>query len=87
MKKLIILILAILIAEIRTYAQVSINNDNGAPEPSAIMDLKSTNKGFLPPRMTTGQQNAIVSPIAGLIIFNTDSQTLNLYSGSAWVPL
>jgi hypothetical protein len=58
---------------------------------SAVLDVQSTTKGFLPPRMTTANRNAIASPAAGLIIFCTDctatdgstgvSQT---YSSSAW---
>lgn len=43
-------------------AQVGINNDNSAPDPSAMLDVKSTNMGFLPPRMTTTQRDAITLP-------------------------
>lgn len=54
------------------------------PDADAILDLQSTTKGFLPPRMTTGQRDAIVTPPAGLEIFNTTTAKKNLYSGSAW---
>lgn len=53
------------------------------PNGSSILDLSSTTKGFLPPRMNTTQQNAI-SPVAGLIIFNTDSSKHRYGDGSAW---
>lgn len=50
----------------------------------AILDLVSTTKGLLPPRMTTVQRDAISSPPQGLVIFNTTTNTLNQYNGSAW---
>lgn len=52
---------------------------------SAILDLVSTTKGLLAPRMNTTQQNAISSPAAGLLIYNTDSAAFRWYNGSAWV--
>ena len=54
------------------------------PSSSAALEVASTASGFLPPRMTTAQRDAIVAPVAGLIIFNTTSNTLNFYDGSAW---
>lgn len=51
---------------------------------SALLDVVSTTKGSLLPRMTTTQQNAISSPATGLIIFNTDSNLFSFYNGSAW---
>ncbi|MCX6278555.1 MAG: fibrobacter succinogenes major paralogous domain-containing protein [Bacteroidetes bacterium] len=63
---------------------VGINNDGTSPAASAMLDVSATNKGFLPPRMTTVQRNAISSPVAGLVIFNTDERTLNVYIGTSW---
>lgn len=51
---------------------------------SAIFEIASTTKGFLPPRMTTTQRDAIASPVAGLMIFNSTSSKLNFYNGSSW---
>ena len=51
-----------------------------APASSAILDIRSTTKGFLPPRMTTTQRDAISSPAAGLIIYNTTTNKLNVYT-------
>ena len=53
-------------------AQVAISADNSAPNPSAMLDVKSANKGFLPPRMTHAQMSTIVNPANGLIIYCTD---------------
>jgi hypothetical protein len=51
---------------------------------SAALDVASTTKAFYPPRMTTVQKNAIVSPQAGAVVFDTDLQTLCSYNGTAW---
>jgi hypothetical protein len=72
MKMRSLLILFILAMGIVTFAQVAINNDNSSPDPSAMLDVKSTDKGLLIPRMTQVQRNAIVSPATGLTIFQTD---------------
>ena len=57
---------------------------NTIADPTAIMDLRSTAKGFLPPRMTTAQRDAIGSPATGLFIFNTTDGQFQYYTGSAW---
>ena len=51
---------------------------------SAALEVDSTTKGFLPPRVTTAQRNAIISPSEGLVVYNTDTDNLNFYSGSTW---
>jgi hypothetical protein len=51
---------------------------------SAIFQVNSTTKGFLPPRMTTTQRDAIVSPATGLRIYNTTTNTNDTYNGTAW---
>ncbi|MEO6818872.1 MAG: tail fiber domain-containing protein [Ginsengibacter sp.] len=59
-----------------------------APDASAILELKATNKGFLPPRMTASEKGLIPSPKAGLLIYQTDATPgLYVYNGSAWVPV
>ncbi len=54
-------------------------NSNGAPAANAILEMVSTNKGVLFPRMTQAQRNAIASPGCGLHIYNTDEQCLNYW--------
>ena len=57
------------------------------PATSALLDVSSINKGFLPPRMTYAQKNAIPSPIAGLIVWCTDCGTngaLQVFNGTNW---
>ena len=54
---------------------------------SAILQADSTTQGFLCPRMTTAQKNAISSPAAGLQVYDTTLNRPCFYSGSAWVTL
>ena len=51
---------------------------------SALAQHDSTSKGYLPPRMTTAQRDAISAPATGLLVFNTDTKRLNVYQGSSW---
>jgi len=70
MKKIIFLFLVI--TGIYAHAQVAVNTDGSLPDNSAMLDIKSTAKGLLIPRMTLTQRNAIASPAAGLMIYQTD---------------
>ena len=54
---------------------------------SAKLFVNSTTKGFLPPRMTTTQKNAIGTPAAGLVVYDTDTNKLCCYNGSTWNDL
>ncbi|MEM7572753.1 MAG: tail fiber domain-containing protein [Bacteroidota bacterium] len=84
MKKIItLLIIACGMSSI--YAQVGINTDNAAPDSSAMLDVRSTSQGFLYPRMTTAQRDAISNPAIGLTIFNLDNQCSNTYDGFQWL--
>jgi hypothetical protein len=47
-------------------------------------DANNAAKGFLPPRMTTVQRNAIVKPAEGAVIYNTTTHKLNFFNGNAW---
>lgn len=93
MKKTLLLplffVAAILLFSTCLHAQsVAINADSSAADPSAILDLKSTVKGFLAPRMTQSQRNAIKSPAPGLLIYQTDNTPgYYCYNGSVWNPI
>ena len=54
------------------------------PASSSLLDVTSTTKGFLPPRMTTTEINAIASPAAGLVVYNTTLAVLCFYDGTGW---
>jgi hypothetical protein len=54
---------------------------------SAMVDIQSTTKGFLPPRMTNAQMLAIGTPAEGLIVYDTTNRKLCCYDGATWQPL
>ena len=60
---------------------------SSAASASAVLEASSTTQGFLPPRMTSTQRNAISSPAAGLMIWNTTDIELEVYNGSLWVNM
>lgn len=68
-------------------AQVAINTSGDTPDNSAMLDIQSTSKGMLVPRMTTTQRNTISSPAMGLLIFDTDTEGFWFYTGSSWTDL
>jgi hypothetical protein len=67
-----------------TFLGNSLGIGTTSPSTKALLDLTSTTQGFLPPRMTTTQRDAITSVPAGLMIYNTTTNKLNFYNGSAW---
>lgn len=54
------------------------------PAASAALEVSSTSKGLLPPRMDSNARNAIVSPVAGLIIYNINVNAFQCYNGTSW---
>jgi hypothetical protein len=56
----------------------------GTTDPQAILDISSTTSGFLPPRMSSDEMNAISGPLTGSIIYNTSANQLNVYNGNSW---
>ena len=76
----------IILLAITANAQVGIGTS--VPNGSAQLDVTSSSKGFLPPRLTLAQRNAIASPAAGLMIYQTDNTPgFYGYNGSAWIAL
>jgi hypothetical protein len=84
MKKSVTLFFAIVFAG-NTQAQVGIGTQT--PASSAQLDVSSTNKGFLPPRMTAVQRDSIAGPVAGLIVYCTNCGSngeLQVHNGNSW---
>ena len=74
----------IFITAIRLDAQTVIGG--ATPDPSAMLDVQSTAKGVLFPRMTTTERNNIASPASGLMIFNTTTICLEINLGTSANP-
>ena len=86
MKKQSILLSILLFALFTANAQIGIGTNT--PNASAKLDVTSTDKGFLPPRMTAAQKTAIATPATGLLVFQTDGTPgFYYYTGSAWVMI
>lgn len=78
----------------QTLATVATMRPNGnmgigteSPNNNAILELSATNKGFLPPRLTTAQRDAIpaASRPAGLMVYNTNTNCMDFWNSSTWV--
>ena len=68
----------------RIDASGNVGIGTSSPSASAILDAQSTTKGVRFPNMTTTQKNAVSSPAAGLVVFDTTLAKLCVYSGAAW---
>lgn len=87
MKQLFTLLAAVLFTA-SSYAQVGIGTTT--PEASAALDITSTTKGLLPPRVTEAQRDAISTAAAGLIVYCTDcgaNGEPQFYNGASWVNM
>lgn len=68
------------------YSIAQIGLGTSSPDVSALLDLSSTMKGLLIPRMLTSQRSLIVHPTRGLIVYNTNNNVLEVYSGPIESP-
>ena len=84
MKKKLLTLLTIATFSGISYSQIGVNSDNSAPDVSAQLDIKSTDKGLLIPRMTTAQRIAIATPAIGLMVFDTDLQEIFINNTEGW---
>ncbi|MDT7924823.1 MAG: hypothetical protein RRA60_08640, partial [Chlorobiota bacterium] len=70
------------------WAQQNVGIGTNTPHPTALLELYSTSKGLLIPRMTQAERDAISSPATGLLIYQTDNTPGFYYwNGTAWIPL
>jgi len=89
MRKLLVLI-TILTSIVATAQSVGINANGNTAHSSAMLDVSSTTKGFLLPRMTYIQKQAIASPAVGLMVYCTDCGTygeMQVYNGASWTNM
>src|SRR5690348_4758533 len=86
-KKIILTIIGFAIFYATGFTQVGINSDGSSPDTSAMLDIKSTAKGILIPRMTSIQRTAITSPAKGLLVYDSTTTSFWFYNGNAWANL
>jgi uncharacterized protein (TIGR02145 family) len=84
MKKSVLFIMMCLLNRILLFSQVAVNNDGSNADNSAMLEVKSINKGFLPPRMTQVQIGAISNPADGLMVYCTTDSKLYIYSAAIY---
>jgi len=85
MKKNFIILVCILLSGLTGFSQVAVNIDGSLPDNSAMLDVKSTTKGFLPPRMNSTQMYSLSGTAAeGLTIYNTTTKSLCVFDGTKW---
>ncbi len=65
----------------------SVGIGTNSPESTAKVEINSNNSGFLIPRLTTNERDAITNPAIGLQIFNTECETLEIYLNNGWHKL
>ncbi len=65
----------------------SVGIGTSSPDASSILDISSTNRGFLPPRMSSVQRTAIVSPVEGLMVYDSTLAEPYVYGDSGWKKL
>ena len=75
-------IMLLLLVSSGVYGQRGIGTNN--PDTSAILELNSTTKGFLPPRMSTTERDGISTPATGLVIYNTTVACVQFFNGALW---
>jgi hypothetical protein len=88
----VVLGFTLLVSGVSVFSQVGINTGVTQPDPSAMLDVKSTTKGLLPPRMTHIELNAISNPADGLMVYCTDCGpnglgSLSMFIGGGWYTL
>ncbi len=84
----LIILFCYLVFSLGISAQVSVSVDGSDPDVTAILEVKSTDKGFLPPRMKQTQRDGILSPAAGLLVYQTDSTPgYYYYTGTDWIGI
>ncbi len=87
MKKIISVAAIIFICLAGKSQNIAINETGAQPDTSAMLDISSTTKGLLAPRMDKAQKNAIPQPGTGLLVFQTgpDSAGFHYYDGTQWL--
>ncbi len=86
--KRLLLILLIVAASFHLHAQVAINTTASLPNASSMLDISSTTKGLLIPRMSSVQRTAIATPADGLTVYDNTTESIWYYkAGTGWLQI
>lgn len=86
MKNILVLSILLFVLTKNSFAQ-SVGIGTQAPHSSSLLEVSSTTKGLLTPRMSTTQRNDIATPAKGLMVFDTDTNTFWYHNGTTWVNM
>lgn len=75
------------VERVRITAAGRVGVNTSTPNAASIMDVTSTTGGFLPPRMTGAQRDAIAAPPNGLMLYNSTTDKLQVRAAGSWVDL
>jgi hypothetical protein len=81
--KILFSLIFLAVIQVEIYAQIGISSNGAAVSPNAMLDISSTTKGLLIPRMNQAARNAI-SDTKGMLIYNTDNDHFNFNNGTNW---
>ena len=87
MKHLILIALGFYLHTNAHAQSFAINTDGSTANNSAMLDIKSTSKGMLIPRLTSIERNAIPAPADGLVVYDTDTKGFWYHNGTSWIDL
>jgi hypothetical protein len=86
--KRVVLLTSIFLQSLLSHSQsVAVNTDGTPADTSAMLDVKSSIKGILIPRMSTAERQAIITPATGLLVFDNDVLTFWFFNGANWIEI
>lgn len=86
--KILIIIFIVALHSMFAHAQsVSINEDASTPHASAILDIKSTSKGLLIPRMSSAERTGVLNAALGLLVYDNETESFWYYKAAGWTEL
>ncbi|MCB2207827.1 MAG: hypothetical protein KQH67_05980 [Bacteroidetes bacterium] len=87
-KQTILVFVLVLFTAFYGKAQIAINANGDDPDPSAALDVSSTSRGLLTPRMLEANRTSIASPATGLLVYQTDgTEGFYYFDGNSWISL
>jgi hypothetical protein len=87
MKKIFVTLIMVVFFNLPIFSQVvsAVGMGTNIPDQSSVLELNSTNQGFLLPRLTTNQRDGIQKPAVGLTIYNKETNCIESFTGEEWI--
>jgi len=90
--KTVLIVISVILSTVLPFKQVlsqgvAINENAADPHASAVLDVSSTEKGLLIPRMSTNERTSISNPAKGLMVFDNDLSQFWFFDGTSWTAI